>query len=120
MARWAMESLCSTLLAIGEINRGSQGAIVAAARHALSIGWEIDNEWAHVNAKVLLPFGLWEMGEYAEALQLARWGLETSRKVRHPGAILMLTVLDSVLRTTIAIGHGATSGWLAGINCVLR
>src|SRR3712207_7682546 len=44
LARRAMESLCSTLLAIGEINRGSPGAAVAAARHALSIGREIDNE----------------------------------------------------------------------------
>jgi DNA-binding SARP family transcriptional activator/tetratricopeptide (TPR) repeat protein len=103
LARRAMESLCSTLLAIGEINRGSPGAALAAARHALGIGREIDNEWAQVNAMVLLAYGMWETGEYAEALRLARWGLESSRKVRHPGAILMLTVLDSTLRTTLGL-----------------
>jgi tetratricopeptide (TPR) repeat protein len=56
-----------------------------------------------VNAMVLLAYGLWETGEYAEALRLARRGLETSRKVQHPGAILMLTVLDSTLRTTLGL-----------------
>jgi len=56
-----------------------------------------------VNAMVLLAYGLWETGEYAEALRLARWGLETSRKVGHPGAILMLAVLDSTLRTTLGL-----------------
>jgi len=103
LANRAMESLCSTLLAIGEINCGSPGAAVAAARDALGIGREIGNEWAQVNAMVLLAYGLWETGEYAEALRLARWGLETSRKVGHPGAILMLAVLDSTLRTTLGL-----------------
>ena len=46
LANRAMESLCSTLLAIGEINCGSPGAAVAAARDALGIGREIGNEWA--------------------------------------------------------------------------
>jgi tetratricopeptide (TPR) repeat protein len=103
LANRAMESLCSTLLSIGEINRGSPGVAVAVARHALSIGREIGNEWAQANAMVLLAYGLWETGEYAEALRLARWGLETSRKVQHPGAILMLAVLDSTLRTTLGL-----------------
>jgi DNA-binding SARP family transcriptional activator len=103
LANRAMESLCSTLLAIGEINRGSPGAALAAARHALRIGREIGNEWAQVNAMVLLGYGLWETGEYAEALHLDQRALETSRKVQHPGAILMLTVLGSTLRTTLGL-----------------
>jgi tetratricopeptide (TPR) repeat protein len=104
-----MESLCSTLLAIGEINRGSPEAALATARYALRIGLEIGNEWAQVNAMVLLGYGLWETGEYAEALRLAQRGLETSRKVQHPGAILMLTVLDSTLRMTLGleVAHAA-------------
>jgi DNA-binding SARP family transcriptional activator len=103
LANRAMESLCSTLRAIGEINRGSPVVAVAVARHALSIGREIDNEWAQANAMVLLAYGLWETGEYAEALRLTRRGLKTARKVQHPGAILMLTVLDSTLRTTLSL-----------------
>src|SRR3712207_9324670 len=115
LARRAMESLCSTLLAIGEINRGSPGAAVTAARHALSIGREIDNGWAQVNAMVLLAYGLWETGEYAEALRLARWGLETSRKARHTGAVLLLTVRESTLRTTLGLEdpHAALPAALA-------
>ncbi|HEV8224380.1 MAG TPA: AAA family ATPase [Rubrobacteraceae bacterium] len=105
LANRAMESLCSTLLAIGEINRGSPEAALAAARYALRIGQEIGNEWAQVNAMVLLGYGLWETGEYADALRLAQQGLETSRKVQHPGAILMLTVLDSTLRTTLGLAE---------------
>jgi DNA-binding SARP family transcriptional activator/tetratricopeptide (TPR) repeat protein len=103
LASRAMESLCSTLLAIGETNRGSPAAAVAAARHALSIGRETGNEWAQVNAMVLLGYGLWETGEYAEALRLARSGLERARTVQHPGAILMLAVLASALRTTLGL-----------------
>jgi DNA-binding SARP family transcriptional activator/tetratricopeptide (TPR) repeat protein len=103
LANRAMESLCSTLLAIGEINRGSPEAALAAARYALHIGQEIGNEWAQVNAMVLLGYGLWETGDYAEALRLAQQGLQTSGKVRHPGAMLMLTVLDSTLRTTLGL-----------------
>jgi DNA-binding SARP family transcriptional activator len=103
LATRAMESLCSTLLAIGEINRGSPELALAAARDALSIGHEIGNEWAQVNAMVLFGYGLWETGDYAKALRLAQRGLEMSRKVQHPGAILMLTVLDSTLRTTLGL-----------------
>ena len=103
LASRAMESLCQTLLAIGEINRGSPTAAVAVARHALRTGRETDNEWAQVNAMVLLGYGLWETGEYAEALRLARSGLRMSREVQHPGAILMLAVLDGSLRTTLGL-----------------
>jgi DNA-binding SARP family transcriptional activator len=103
LANRAMESLCSTLLAIGEINRGRPEAALAAARSALSIGHDIGNEWAEVNAMVLLGYGLWETGEYAQALRQAQRGLEASRKVQHPGAILMLTALDSTLRTTLGL-----------------
>ena len=103
LASRAMESLCRTLLAIGEINRGSPAAAVAAARDALSIGRETDNQWVQVNAMVLLGYGLRETGEYAEALRLARSGLERARTVQHPGAILMLAVLDSALRTTLGL-----------------
>src|SRR5215204_914193 len=121
LANRAMESLCSTLLAIGEINRGSPRAALAAARHALRIGREIGNEWAQVNAMVLLSYGLWETGEYAEALRLARRGLETSRKVQHPGAILMLTVLGSTLRTTLGLedAHAALLEALAAAGAKL-
>jgi DNA-binding SARP family transcriptional activator/tetratricopeptide (TPR) repeat protein len=121
LANRAMESLCSTLLAIGEINRGSPRAAVTAARHALDIGREIGNEWAQVNAMVLLAYGLWETGEYAEALRLARLGLERSRKVQHPGAILMLTVLDSTLRTTLGleVPHAALPEALALADATL-
>ena len=107
LASRAMESLCRTLLAIGEINRGSPAATVAAARHALQIGRETDNEWAQVNAMVLLGYGLRETGEYSEALRLARSGLRMSREVQHPGAILMLAVLDSALRTTLGLPAAA-------------
>jgi DNA-binding SARP family transcriptional activator/tetratricopeptide (TPR) repeat protein len=121
LANRAMESLCSTLLAIGEINRGSPGAALPAARHALRIGREIGNEWAQVNAMVLLGYGLWETGEYAEALRLAQRGLETSRKVQHPGAILMLTVLGSTLRTTLGLedAHAALLEALAAAGAKL-
>jgi tetratricopeptide (TPR) repeat protein len=109
------------LLAIGEINRGSPGAALPAARHALRIGREIGNEWAQVNAMVLLGYGLWETGEYAEALRLAQRGLETSRKVQHPGAILMLTVLGSTLRTTLGLedAHAALLEALAAAGAKL-
>ncbi len=103
LASRAMESLCRTLLAIGEINRGSPAAAVTAAGRALRIGRETDNEWAQVNAMVLRGYGLWETGEYAEALRLTRSGLRLSREVQHPGAILMLAVLDSTLRTTLGL-----------------
>jgi tetratricopeptide (TPR) repeat protein len=102
------------LLAIGEINRGSPEAALAAARHALSIGHEIGNEWVQVNAIVLLGYGLWETGEYAQALRLAQRGLEASRKVQHPGAILMLTVLDSTLRTMFGL-EGAHAALLEAL-----
>jgi tetratricopeptide (TPR) repeat protein len=82
LANRAMESLSLTLLAIGEINRDSPRAAVEAARHALRIGQEIDNEWAQTNAMVLLGYGLWDTGECGEALRLARRGLEMSRKVQ--------------------------------------
>ena len=121
LANRAMESFCSTLVAIGEINRGSPGTAITAARHALGIGREIGNEWAQVNAMVLPAYGLWETGEYAEALRLARSGLERSRKVRHPGAILMLAVLDSTLRTTLGLGvpHAALPEALALADATL-
>jgi hypothetical protein len=87
----------------------------------LDIGREIGNEWAQVNAMVLLAYGLWETGEYAEALRLARLGLERSRKVQHPGAILMLTVLDSTLRTTLGleVPHAALPEALALADATL-
>jgi tetratricopeptide (TPR) repeat protein len=110
-----MESLCSTLLAIGEINRGSPGAAVAAARHALSIGQEIDNEWAQTNAMVLLGYGLWDTGEYGEALRVTRRGLELARKVQHPGAMFILTVLDSTLQAMFDL-EGGHAGLLEALT----
>ncbi|MDQ3966206.1 MAG: tetratricopeptide repeat protein [Actinomycetota bacterium] len=103
LANRAMESLSLTLLAIGEINRGSPRATVEAARHALRIGQEIDNEWAQTNAMVLLSYGLWDTGEYGEALRVAWRGLEMAREVQHPGASFILTVLGSTPQAMLGL-----------------
>ncbi|MDQ3925785.1 MAG: tetratricopeptide repeat protein, partial [Actinomycetota bacterium] len=121
LANRAMEALCLTLLGIGEINRGSPRAAVEAARHALRIGREIDNDWAQANAMVLLSYGLWDTGAYGEALRLAQRGLEMSRKVQHPGAILMLTVLGSTLQVMLGLeeAHAVLQEALAVANTTL-
>jgi tetratricopeptide (TPR) repeat protein len=121
LANRAMEALSLTLLAIGELNRGFPKDVVEAARRALRIGREIDNDWAQTNATVLLGYGLWETGEYGEALRVARLGLDISHKVRHPAASFMLTVLGSTLGAMLNLeeAHPALLEALAGAGAKL-
>jgi hypothetical protein len=50
-------------------------------------------DWAQVNVLVLLRYGLWDTCEYGEVLWVTGRDLKMSRKVRHLGATLMLTIL---------------------------
>lgn len=121
LANRAMEALSLTLLAIGELNRGSPGDVVEAAGRALRIGREIDNDWAQTNALVLLGYGLVELGEYAGALGVARRGLEMGRKVRHPAASFMLTILGTTPEAMLNLegAHAELLEALAGAGAKL-
>jgi DNA-binding SARP family transcriptional activator/tetratricopeptide (TPR) repeat protein len=99
LANRAMESLSLSLLALGEINRGSPRAAVEVGEHALYIAQEINNEWAQTNALVMLSYALWDAGEYGEALRVAWRGREMAGKVQHIAASFILTVLVSTPQT---------------------
>ena len=108
LANRAMQSLSLSLLALGEINRGSPRAAVEAGQHALHIGREINNEWAQTNAIAILSYALWDTGEPGEALRLAWQGREMARKVQHIAASFVLTVLINTPQTTPGLEEART------------
>ncbi|HZC18208.1 MAG TPA: AAA family ATPase, partial [Rubrobacteraceae bacterium] len=116
LANRAMESLSLSLLALGEINRGSSKAAVEASRRGLHIGQEIDNDWAQTNALVLLGYGLWETGEYGEVLRVVRQGLKMARKVQHLAAIFILTVLGNTPREIVGVGEETRRALLGALE----
>jgi tetratricopeptide (TPR) repeat protein len=116
LANRAMESLSLSLLALGEINRGSPEAAVEASRRGLHIGQEIDNDWAQANALVLLGYGLWETGEYGEVLRVVRQGLKMARKVQHLAAIFILTVLGNTPREIVGVGEETRRALLGALE----
>ena len=105
-----------TLLATGEVNRGWPRAGVEVGRRAVSIAREIENSWVQAIAVRNLHHALLEVGEYEEALQVGRRGLEAARKQRYPTAIFVQ--LDALGRTFQAMldleeAHAAFSEALA-------
>jgi DNA-binding SARP family transcriptional activator/tetratricopeptide (TPR) repeat protein len=80
----AMEAQCLATVAVAEVNRGEPGAGVNAARAALKIGREINNEWTQALAATNLSQGLIETGSYGEALRTAQEGVRMARKLPDP------------------------------------
>ena len=98
----AMEADCLAQLATAYINGGRPQAGIEAACAGYEISTQVENGWGEANAALYLSRGLLEIGEYAEALKVARQGVAAARAIRHaPMLALNLIRLGCVQRAML-------------------
>ncbi|MDX1664065.1 MAG: AAA family ATPase [Candidatus Promineifilaceae bacterium] len=97
----ALEADSLLLVAFARINIGEAAAGVEAAREALAICQEIDNQWGEANSRNSLAAGLLDLGQYGEALAVIEKSLELEQIREAPQYMAALTVHGMVHRALL-------------------
>jgi tetratricopeptide (TPR) repeat protein len=100
----AMETDCLSIVAIIRIHTGRLQAGIDAARAGVAIGRAIENPWGVANCAYNFAQGLFDRGEWNEALEVAQDGVAAARAAGHPPTLVFnLLALGRAYRSLFAL-----------------